>query len=420
MKRNKQNSGLGRIDYRRWTGLLFFSFLSIISSHAQHSEQPQTIKTIKNFQSFHANNLSIKHLQENNALKPETVPKNVLQFSPNQTYVVQEKVQTIRPIDRSAYRNLDTDLRNQYASSDIKLLPETFIQTGSSTNDQLVYRIGFESKLPLQYVFDSKKFEGTMKFFLFPESTPSSYTLKIPVLIEVVSNDIRTIDPVSEEIDHLSIPLTEIRFEGSDLSDSAQIKIITKSNPEGYETFLRVRPAIELDSKRRTIQGFGVQTIPVSVRVVGSSLIDSVKVTFNPGKGTVEPGASYVRYDRPSVVNLRSEGIGSITLNTSSIFGSNELNFDYVFPWMFILMAVLGGIIGGLLKYFSKMEKMSLLNAVLKGTLLGFIGSVAYYVLGIRLIDLNASDVFNEFAVLGFSALTAYLGIRVRENPGKA
>ncbi len=141
MKRNKQNSGLGRIDYRRWTGLLFFSFLSIISSHAQHSEQPQTIKTIKNFQSFHANNLSIKHLQENNALKPETVPKNVLQFSPNQTYVVQEKVQTIRPIDRSAYRNLDTDLRNQYASSDIKLLPETFIQTGSSTNDQLVYRM---------------------------------------------------------------------------------------------------------------------------------------------------------------------------------------------------------------------------------------------------------------------------------------
>ncbi len=163
-----------------------------------------------------------------------------------------------------------------------------------------------------------------MKFFLFPESTPSSYTLKIPVLIEVVSNDIRTIDPVSEEIDHLSIPLTEIRFEGSDLSDSAQIKIITKSNPEGYETFLRVRPAIKSYSKRRTIQGFGVQTIPVSVRVVGSSLIDSVKVTFNPGKGTVEPGASYVRYDRPSVVNLRSEGIGSITLNTSSIFGQTN------------------------------------------------------------------------------------------------
>ncbi len=418
MKPTIQKPRLTYKQFWRLKGMLLIFLFSIASAYAQNNDQLQLKgKVIKNFQDFHQNNLTIKHLQENKTLQPETVPANVMQILPNQTYVVREKITNIKAVNASVYKSLDKDLKKQYNSSDIKMLPETFIQTGSSANDQLVYRIGFESKLPLEYLFNTGEFEGTVKFFLFPESRSMNDNLKIPVLIQIVSNDIRTIDPVSKEIDHLSIPLTEIRFQGSHLSDSAQVKIITKSNPEGYETYLKVRPAVELDSKRSILQGLGVQSIPVSLKILGSSMKDSVKVSFTVGKGTIEPNPVFVYYDRPSVVNLRSEGLGSTVLTTSSVFNSNELNFTYTFPWVFILMAVIGGIIGALAKYFSRQEKLSLRDSVLKGILLGFLGSVVYYVLGINLIEFNTSDVFNEFAVLGFSALVAFFGIRTKEKP---
>ncbi len=387
--------------------------------YAQPSDQPQRLTpAIRNLQELKRNNNTILRLKESNISGSETVPGIVTEFRPNQTYVIQPKDRNITKMNQAVYDNLDTELKRKYSPADIKLLPETYMQTGATGQHQILYRIGFESKLPLEYLFRSGQYEGSMKFFLFPESASADNTLKIHVPIEIVSNDIRTIDPASEEIDHFSIPLTEIKLQGNDLSDSAQVKIITKSNPEGYETYVNVRPAIELESKRTALQGFGVQKIPISVKVLGSSMKDSVKVSFNAGKGTVIPGAVYVRYDSPKVVSLRSEGIGMTSLTTSSAYNSNELEFTYTFPWMFILMAMIGGMIGALAKYFSKQEKQSFLNSLVMGILFGFMGSVVYYVLGIKLISLDVSDVFNEFAVLGFSALVAFLGIRVPANEG--
>ena len=167
-----------------------------------------------------------------------------------------------------------------------------------------------------------------MKFILLSETPPDDYILKVPVMVEVVSDYIHTITPVTREIDHLSIPLTEIKFQGRDLSDSAQVKIITRSNPEGYITYLKIKPAIELNSKRSGMQGLGVQKIPVSVRVLGMSSKDSIMVSFSPEKGTVEPGTVFVHSNRPAVVNFRSEGLGYSTLSASSLF--NEIGRAHV------------------------------------------------------------------------------------------
>lgn len=403
------------VPSRNWVAILIFasSFIQLPQSFAQQSDQQQSLNQREQVLRPLVNeNVRIQRFQENNTLAPEALQIERLQFRPNETYVISYEDKKIANPDQSAYNKLNPEMRSMYALKDIKLLPEKFVQTGASEGSELIYRIGFESRQALEYAFSAQQFLGAIKFFLISESPSVNANLTKPVLIEIVSNDIDTINPDLKEIDHVSIPLTQIELKDPDLSDSAQVKIITKSNPQGYEIFIKVDPAIELKSTRKSLQGLGVQKIPISVRVFGSSLMDSVKVSFNVEKGTVIPNSLYVHYQRPSIVELRSEGLGKAILATSATFASNEVEFHYIFPWIFILMAITGGLIGGLAKYFTNQEKLTFLNTILKGMIMGFFGAVVYYVLGYSLIQFEVSDIFNEFAVLGFSALVAFFGVR--------
>ena len=389
-------------------------FFHFTQSTAQQQDQRKRLKLSDQVLKPSINEKMIIQRFQDNTLQVEQTPAATFQFKPNQTYVIRTEEEKIANPDQSVYSKLSPELKSRYTQKDIKLLPEKFVQTGAAEGSELVYSIGFESKRPLEYIFSAQQFLGTMKFFLISESPSVEDQLTQPVLIEIVSSDIDAINPDSKEIDHVSIPLTEIELKDPDLSDSAQVKIITKSNPEGYETFVKVEPAIEIKSTRRRFQGLGVQKIPISVRVMGSSLRDSVKVSFTVEKGAVIPNNTYVHFQSPSIVHLRSEGLGKAKLTTAAIFTSNELQFQYLFPWLFILMALLGGVIGGLAKYFTNQEKLTLLKTILKGMVMGFFGAVVYYVLGFSLIKFEVSDIFNEFAVLGFSALVAYFGVRVQ------
>jgi phage shock protein PspC (stress-responsive transcriptional regulator) len=401
--------------------ILVAALATAFPDYALSGNQPQAVRQVnKTLQDLRRENQVIQRVQVNDTLEQEPVPENEVQFMANQTYIARSAVNKIADVDRPTYNNMTNDLKTVYSPSDIKMLPETFIQTGLNPANQLVYKIGFESKLPLEYLHDSRQFEGSIKFILLPESPTNEYKLNVPVLIEVVSDFISYIEPVTKEINHLSIPLTEVRFRAQDLADSAQVKIITQSNPQGYKTFLKVKPAIELTTNRVNLQGLGVQKIPVTLKILGTTAKDSIFVTFNPEKGTVDPQSVFVHSNRPTVVNLRSEGLGKTTLSASSVFNSNELTFNYNFPWVFILMSLIGGTIGGLAKYYSKREKLSLLNYIIKGILFGFMGSVIYYVLGYSFIAFKVSDIFNEFAVLGFSALVAYFGIKTPKETAVA
>ena len=397
-----------------WVAFLFFAigFFESTQIAAQKLNQKMQLQLKDQVLKPAVNDKVTIQRFENNALQVETAAAASFQFKANETYVIRTDDKKINSPDESAYNKMNPEVKSMFALKDIQVLPEKFVQTGAVEGSELIYSIGFESRRPLEYVFSARQFLGSMKFFLISESPSGNEQLTEPVLIEIVSDDIDAIDPVSREIDHVSIPLTEIALQGPDLSDSAQVKIITKSNPKGYETFIKVEPAIEMKSSRRSFQGLGVQKIPISVRVMGSSARDSVKVSFNVEQGTVIPNAVYVHYQSPSIVELRSEGLGTAKLTTSAIFTSNELEFQYIFPWLFILMAIAGGVIGGLAKYFTNQEKLTLLKSLLKGVVMGFFGAVVYYVLGFSLLEFEVSDIFNEFAVLGFSALVAFFGVR--------
>jgi presenilin-like A22 family membrane protease len=163
------------------------------------------------------------------------------------------------------------------------------------------------------------------------------------------------------------------------------------------------------------MEGLGIQKIPVSIRFIVSNSSDSVKVNVSTTKGMIKPDPLYVSYNKPAIFYLRSEGLGDIVISAASNnLQSNSLTLKYVFPWHFLLASIGGGLLGSFTKYYMNQEtKKFSMKPIIGGTLLGFLGAVVYYALGINLIGFNLTADLNEFAVLGFSALCAYFGFRV-------
>jgi hypothetical protein len=235
-----------------------------------------------------------------------------------------------------------------------------------------------------------------------------------PVFIELHSNYLETIKPNQLEISHLNLPSTTVSVATENAADSVEVRIITKSNADGYKTYLKVEPTLALFTNRNQIQGFGVQQVPLQLRWIGSTAEESKQVALSTSNGSISPTTVELKYNSPQTVYVRSEGTGQATITASTSGAqSNELNITFVFPWMFLLFSVLGGFVGGTAKYFTLEDKPESFFATTLGSLaIGFIGAVAYFVLGINLLSLEFSSTFNEFAVLGASALIAYFGIR--------
>jgi hypothetical protein len=360
------------------------------------------VQTIENGRISETHHAAVNHLQ---------VPVN------SKTVLTYQK--QISEIDAASYTKARLISQLPYSREEFKIIPELHVETRESQT--AVYRIVFTLLQPFQYDDIQKKFNATLGFFLMPDSGNSTGNILEPVYIEVVSNDVTVIHPNHLQIPHLNLPSSRIKLMADQLNDSAEIKVITTSNPDGYIAYLKVKPTLEIFTNRSELQGYGIQKIPVEVRFLGSSSSDSVKVDFSVAKGSVKPNSIYVSYNKPSTIYLTSEGTGDAVLSaaTNSV-RSNNLHFTYKFPWPFLLFSILGGLIGGLAKYYLKQgRKKFSFKPIIGGILIGFIGAVAYYALGVNLLGVSISAGLNELAVLGFSALCTYFGISLLKLDGK-
>jgi hypothetical protein len=316
------------------------------------------------------------------------------------------------PIDMASLRKFKAASAFPYAPQDVQIIPELHVEPGTGQTEDIAYRIVFTLQQPLSYNETLKKFSARLGFFLLAESGNNNSAIKEPVTIEVIANEASSVTPSPVPISHLNLPSSNVELIAEQVNDSINIKVITTSRPEGYTTYLKVKPALELYSNRSVLQGFGIQEIPVTVRFIGSNSSDSVKVNFSAEKGAVTPNSVYVSYNKPATVYLRSEGTGSSKLSaTSSSVKSTELKFKFIFPWLFLLASILGGVTGSLAKYLTLKKKGSAIKPIAGGVLIGFIGAIAYYGLGVNLLGVSLSAGLNEIAVLALSALSAYFGI---------
>lgn len=320
-----------------------------------------------------------------------------------------------RQVQRVAGK-MDDSLAATIDVTQLKILPELHFEKSMHDGASTTYRIAFASNVPLE--FDAKKelFTGAISFLLVDESEGAGVTtLDKPVPLQITSNTIRTITPKNIELSHLFLPLSDVVLMERDVQDSALVKLVTNFNPNGYDVFVPVKPALQLSIDRKSIQGLGIQEVPVTIRYIGSASDKSRKVSFQAERGTITPSTLDLKFNEPATVMLRSEGIGTVSISAEDYTQRYEMTVAYTFPWMFLVAALGGGLFGALLTFLKGGKKFSV-KPFAYAALIGLLCAAAYYVLGLNLLDLKVSEAFNEVAVGTFSALGAFFGVNRKKE----
>lgn len=318
--------------------------------------------------------------------------------------VKQAEVMTDQPGEAASLQEAITD-----HPGDVHSLPE-----------QVILQVLVDTMPVLEYNRLSNRYEGVFSVALVDDSriNMTSLELEDPVPLQFSSARAEFV-PASERVDHTNRYNT-IRIADRSDDNPVPVKIITDFNMEGYVTHLAKIPALRIETPSRTLQGYGVQAIPVRVSLHAYTGSDSVLVNLDTNLGSVETGHIYLKRDKPGTVMLKSEGAGHAVVSATAYgFTPDEGEYNFVFPWVFIFVSVIGGFIGALVKYLMKQDKGKIGPAILLGCLTGFIVALLYWGLGLNVLNLELDRIYNEFAVMGLAILGALYWQSVYSGLGK-
>ena len=310
------------------------------------------------------------------------------------------------------------------ADGPVYVLPETRVQdmAGRGTRSLEV----FLQAHGLEWDADSAAFVGRLHAWTQdPLSPEAPGELARPIGLQVMAAvDRVTPDPAS--LVRVGIPVTTIVIRDADALDSVPILVITETRPEGYRLTLPVRPALTIDAAGTTLQGWGVEAVPVNVTVLGSGGVEATEIDLLVDEGSVSPGTDTVSSRRPARFLLRSGAPGTARLSVSTTrYGAAEAQVQYTLPIRFFMAAIVGGLIGMFLAGGSPDQGVGdRVRTVLKGVVAGIVAAGAYLVLGMNVlpVELPSQRVFNEglvFLVATFGALAWSRGALLFQSWGK-
>ncbi|MBE0662699.1 MAG: hypothetical protein IH597_09540 [Bacteroidales bacterium] len=278
-----------------------------------------------------------------------------------------------------------------------------------SEPEQVILQILVDTLPKLQYNASNGAYEGSFFVTLLEDSKTNLLPKELEEPVSMQFSSVRAeFNPGFTAIRNTNLPSTIVQISDKSNDNPVPIRIATSFNPQGYTTYLSKQAVVRIETPERNVQGYGVQAIPVSISLLSYTGLDSVRVNLVAGQGSVEPDHIFLSSGRSGKVLLKSEGIGQATLTANAhLFTSDERNFNFVFPWMFILFSVIGGFLGALVKYLMRSEHKNLPPTLLLGCLTGFIVGILYYVIGIKLFTFEFGQLYFEFAVLGLAFLGA-------------
>jgi hypothetical protein len=256
------------------------------------------------------------------------------------------------------------------------------------------------------------RYHGFLTFQLvnMNDDSGSSSALVNPISLTLHSGSLVTLIPDSFELDRIN-SLIHIECTGKkQLSDSADVKIVTPIKKGGYQYYMSIEPYLELNMTKDTIMGLGIQEAILSVMFSGSESNDSIQVSVDATLGTVKPNIQYIKFNEIAKFNIRSENLGYAEVEVVSNFETLKVSIFYKFPWLYLVLPMIGGILGASAKTYD--EKPIKLKKLLVGAILGLIGAIAWYALGINLIGIEMNALLNELAAFGIGATLALLGVR--------
>jgi hypothetical protein len=189
------------------------------------------------------------------------------------------------------------------------------------------------------------------------------------------------------------------------------IKLSSSDNVHADLPIKVLRPVTILTLSPASIQGFGVETADLTVRVEGVPSPEGRVVVLQSSQGRL--GALRVTLDKDGIgsTSLRSEGHGLSTLGATSppLQAAAALTIPFAFPVAFLVCALLGGALGGAVRYFARRADGEKPWIIAVGLLVGLLAS-ALGVLGLNYTSFNVGPLTSEIAVLVVAAGGALLG----------
>lgn len=306
-------------------------------------------------------------------------------------------------------------LKDTATKTGVFILPEIYYAKEKGTDNQIMYRILYVDSAPLRFDFGAQLFIGGIRFLAVETNysvgaQPVQKFLSTPeeILVSFGSESI----PLS--INSINWPPRDVIIKSPNPIDSIEVKILTISNPLGYPKTLLVEPAISLSSIRTVFQGLGIQTIPISVALKGITSYRPIPVTVQTSLGKIDLAYLTLSDNKPQVINLRSESLGNVKIEVvNTNFRSNSISVKEKFPWIFLICALIGGLIGSIGNKLNNKEKITL-SSIILGCIFGLVAAVAYWGLGIKLLNISLeAGILNEAMVFGVGLLAGYFGIKL-------
>ncbi|WP_452223644.1 hypothetical protein [Lacinutrix chionoecetis] len=394
------------------TVLLFLCFINFSNAQKTIQELNNTIKT-----SSSKENIELRRFNDaNQLLTVETIKLNKFNIPKDikKTTVLKydEHLKALPKIANSRYKALYPNINIK----DVFILPEYYVNFPEESEDEdepLIFTPMIIRSEPL--IKDGEKgYKSKISLVLFSENeTEKANKAVVDVKLEIVSNALK-VKQGKLTLTNLNLPSTDVELytERAQIKDSVAIRILTNSNlKKGYTHYIKVSPKLTLTTNDEDIQGFGVDKAQILVRFSGSNSKTREQVIVRSNHGEVDPSSFTLAYNEAQLVSIRSQGLKNlkITASTSSgalaIADSNTLVIRQTFPYVFIIASLIGGLLGMVIKLGFKKEKKMPPKLFIAGVLIGFLGAVIYYVLGISFLRFSVPNTFNEFAVLAFSAL---------------
>ena len=223
-------------------------------------------------------------------------------------------------------------------------------------------------------------------------SRPLGRTVRLLVTAEADSTT-----PESISIDHSNLPFATVEIVALRPGDSVRLRVQPDFDPDGVELSIPVvRPELTLRVSPQRIQGFGLETADLTIRVEGAATAGSLAVTLSSDRSRPEPPVVELDPSGAATALIRSNGVGTArVVAEGEPLKAADAAIEFAFPWAFAIAALAGGLVGGLIRFLklkfkdkAKIELVPLIWHVLLGVLIGFVTTAAFSV-GINLLSIH-------------------------------
>jgi hypothetical protein len=232
-----------------------------------------------------------------------------------------------------------------------------------------------------------------------------------PVEFDVLDADFA--DPDHVTVDRTGAPykLVKLRLAAA-IDGGGAVTVVSNLVPEPLKLEIPVSPVLLIDIGGAAVEGFGLGTAEVNVRLVGVPKPSGRIVTLRTSSGFLEKTKLQFDETGTASTSLRSDSIGTAVVSAASAgIATAEADINYRLPVITFLASILGGLTGGAIRVGTRPPRrnLSALRLLIVAVLLGLL-VFALYAVGVNVLPVKPSVTVGAALVFAISGVGAFLG----------